>query len=449
MKKRILLLLLVSLNFVSMCFSQTIWNVDECMRYASEHNNKVVSQSTRLKDAKIDRMAALGRFLPKIYGDANVRYSFGRSVNPETNTYKDISTFNNNYSISGSLPLFRGGALINELKLAKANLLLNKASLQEEKDMAALETFKAFIEVLYYEGTTRMAQEKIQESDSLLYKVKRMYELGLKGEADVIEVAAQYSEDDYNVTAQNNLLEMSKIKLKQSMNYPLLDSLNVDDNLLQSFDIDDVLLEDTIISETDLLSNPLMVQADAVMACAKYQYASSWGGVMPAIDFNAGMYSSYFKELHKRYPSFGTQLGNNLGYYVGINIQIPFFSGFDRIKDIKKAKNNYKQAQEDYKYKLSELQKLVAEAVFDRRASLKESLLARERVRKDETTYRISQRKYEEGLVTSLELRAAASALMKSKAELLQKQLNFLLQCRLVEYYKGEPLIHSSIKTLE
>ena len=100
----------------------------------------------------------------------SAQYSYGRSVDPGTNTYISQSTFNNGYAMEGSMPIFQGGSLINQVRRAKANELLGKAALQEAKDNTALETFQAYIDALYYYGTTRLAEQKLVESDSLVYK---------------------------------------------------------------------------------------------------------------------------------------------------------------------------------------------------------------------------------------------------------------------------------------
>ena len=62
--------------------------------------------------------------------------------------------------MEASIPIFRGGSLINQVRKSKANLLLGKAALQEARDNTALETFQAYIDALYYYGTTRLAKTK-------------------------------------------------------------------------------------------------------------------------------------------------------------------------------------------------------------------------------------------------------------------------------------------------
>lgn len=195
--------------------AQEVWNVDRCMSYAVAHNRTVRQRELEADNARMDRMKAIGSFLPGVSASTGIQYNFGRSVDPETNTYNTVSTFNNAYSMEASMPIFRGGGLVNEVRRSKAAWLMGKAAWQESKDNTALETFQAYIDALYCYGTLRLARKKLVESDSLLYKTRRQEELGLKGLADVAQMEAQQATDSYNLTHQRNLYETALLTLKQ------------------------------------------------------------------------------------------------------------------------------------------------------------------------------------------------------------------------------------------
>ena len=98
------------------CQEAQIWSIDSCMRYAVDHNHTVKQNQAEVDNYKLDKMRAIGNFLPGVSASSGATYSFGRSVDPETNTYNNVSTFQNSYSLQASLPVFRGGCLINEVR---------------------------------------------------------------------------------------------------------------------------------------------------------------------------------------------------------------------------------------------------------------------------------------------------------------------------------------------
>lgn len=427
--------------------AQEVWNADRCMEYAVEHNRTVRQRSYEVDNYKIDRMNAIGAFLPGISAGSNLQYSWGRSVDPETNTYNNISTFNNSYSLSASLTVFNGGNLINSLRKAKAAQLLGKAALEEERDNTAIETFQAYIDALYYFGTVKLAREKVAESDSLLRKTRRQEELGLKGLADVAQIEAQYATDDYTLTNQINLYESAMLTLKQKMNYPLDEVLLLDTAMLDMATIDLSLMPGDTSDEVfgaALDNNPTLLQAHYNREVSRFDMKQSWAYVLPTISISAGLNSSYYKQLGVTgYADFWTQMENNFGQYVGMSISIPLFDGFSRVNSVRKAKNNFRIATEQYEAQKEELQKLVAQAVLDRNGFLKESIQMEKKVYSDSVAYRVTRRKFEEGLMTSLDVQTSASTLLESKVKLLQSKLSYILKCRLVNYYKGEEFIRN------
>lgn len=442
-KSFLLLACLCSLSLTA----QEVWDVDRCMAYAVDHNRTVKQRNLEADNYRLEHMKAIGQFLPGVSGSVSAQYNFGRSVDPETNTYKSESTFNNGYSMEASISIFRGGSLINQVRKSKANLLLGKAALQEARDNTALETFQAYIDALYYYGTTRLARQKLSESDSLLYKTRRQEELGLKGMADVAQMEAQQATDAYNLTHQHNLYETAMLTLKQKMNFPSEDSLILDTCLLEQSAFDQIQLATEQADEVFRLAltyNPTLKQAEMQKYAAKMDRKISWSSVVPSITFYGGISSSYYKELHKTgYPLFATQFENNFGSYFGISMSIPIFNRLSGIANMRQARNNYRIATEQYEAQKEELQKLVQQAVQDREGYLKESIQMEKKVASDSLAYHVTRRKYEEGLMTSLDVQNNAATLLESQTGLLQSKLTYLMKCRLVDYYKGQDIIRT------
>ena len=149
--------------------AQQVWTVNDCMAYAVKHNHNVRKQQLELDSYRSNQTQAIGAFLPSIDGGVGAQYNFGRAIDPETNTYTNVSTFYNSYSMSASVQLFDGLQRLNKLNAARADVLMGKSSLQSQQDQAALNAFQAFVNVLYYQGTVQMAQVKLKESQLMLH----------------------------------------------------------------------------------------------------------------------------------------------------------------------------------------------------------------------------------------------------------------------------------------
>lgn len=443
--RKITVLLFLAVGCGLAATAQEAWDVDRCMSYAVKHNRTVKQRRLEADNYRLDRLKAIGNFLPGINASAGVQYNFGRSVDPETNIYNNVSTFNNSYAAEASMTLFRGGSLVNEVRRSKAALLLGKAALQEAQDNTALETFQAYIDALYYYGTIRLAEKKLAESDSLLYKTRRQEELGLKGRADVAQMEAQQATDAYNLTHQRNLYETAMLTLKQKMNYPAGDSLLLNTDILDIQTFESIRLTDEHpqdVLRIALSVNPTLRQSEMNKQVARMNRKIAWANVLPTISFYGGISSSYYKELHNHdYPDFKTQLDNNLGEYFGVTMSIPIFNRMSGSISLRQARNNYRIACEQYEAQKEELQKLVQQAVQDREGYLRESIQMEKKAASDSLAYHVTRRKYEEGLMTSLDVQNNAATWLESETLLLQSRLTYVMKCRLVDYYKGENII--------
>ena len=112
------LLILLSLLFCIICKAQQIMSLRECVEYAIEHSVNVEIGRIDVDDARIARREAiLKAFTPSIQGGTYAYLNFGRSVDPETNTYMSTTSFNNGYSVSGNIVLFNGFSAVNNIKI--------------------------------------------------------------------------------------------------------------------------------------------------------------------------------------------------------------------------------------------------------------------------------------------------------------------------------------------
>ena len=378
---------------------EKVWTLDDCMRYAVENAPSVKKQIHTANTYKAERDAAIASFFPSVNTSIGTSNSYGRSIDPATNTYNNVSTFNNDYGISFSIPVFTGGQLINQWLMAKSNRRMGLNDVQKAKDDLALQTMEYYMNTVYYLGTIRMAEEKLAESRLTLRQTQRQAELGLKSQADVAEFEAQVATDDYNLTHQQNLYNTAMV-------------------------------------------NPTALQADFQLNEAKYQYRIYKGALLPTISFSAGVSTNYYKSLTGDAEAlpFGEQFKNNRSEYFQFTLSFPLFDGLGKITNLRRGRNNMRIAQETKTEVLRQLRTAVEQAVLDRRGYAKETIQMQKKVKSDALAYQVTSRKYEEGLMSPIDVRTSSATLLTSRADLLQKKLMYIIKCKQVDYYKGKPL---------
>lgn len=443
MKKTIYIVMVLMGMGGSSLAQDKIWTLDECMKYAVENSPKVKKELHTSDTYKAEQLSAFGDFLPSLTAEVGARLNYGRSIDPGTNTYNNTSTFNNGYSLYASLPVFYGGRLINQWKLAKVNRLLGKQNVRQAEDELAINTMQAYIDVVFYQGTAKLAAEKLEESSRLLYKTQRQEELGLKGKADVAQIEAQVAADDYDLTHQKNMYNTALLTLKEYMNLDAAIPLELD----TAMTVEEIKIQSE--SASDIYSyaadnNPIAQQAALTLKNNKLQHLIAKGRLFPTISLSAGVSTNYFENLSSGAAvpdAFKSQFKNNRGEYLSLNVSIPIFDGFTNRTAIRRARNNTRIAAEQQTETLRQLQITIEKAVADRDGYLKEMIQMQKQVNSNQLAYQLTFRKFEEGLMSSLDLQTSANLLIQSKVNLLQRRLLYLVKTRQVDYYKGGELV--------
>ena len=448
MKQALIILLVFT---AGQSLAQGEWSMQQCMQYAVEHNHEVKRAELELDNYKASKTGAIGRFLPSVDASIGAQYNFGRAIDPETNGYTDVSTFYNGYSLYASLPVFDGFSRIHALKAAGASTLMGRASLRQKQDQTALNVLQAYTNVAYYEGLVKMAETRVQETELLLKQIRLLEEVGRKSAADVAQVESQKAEADYELTRQQNLYASAMLELKKTMAFPMQDTLllsvrNVRNRLAACYHRDARTLSPSgTNSESTTYGlglaqelNPELQAAQYQVQASKHEWHQARAALYPSLSLSAGLSTTYYHTLHSDVgESFSNQFKNNMGEYVGATLSIPLFNRLQTITSIRKAKNNYRIAQETYKQKQLELEKLSREAWQDWQGYLKQTVQMVEKVEADSIAYQLTRRQFEEGLSTAIDLRTTSAQLLNSKATLLQCQLMAMVKEQLVRYYRG------------
>lgn len=438
MMKRLLITIYAIAAVLQLSASEP-WSVERCMQYAADHSHTVRQQQFALEDSRAAKTQAIGAFLPSVYGAVNGQMNFGRAIDPSTNTYTDVSTFNNGYGLEASLTVFDGLQRYNNLRLAKANEAMGRSGVRAEKDDVALKVYKAYMDLVYCEGAVSQTAKKRDESRELLRQTSVMAEVGQKSDADVAQMRATLAADEYELAHMQSQTTKARLALKQLMGFPVDSALAV---IQPSFDDEILTAEDASqISAFAATDNPRILKAQQNVEAARYSLRAARGALLPTISLSGGVSTSFFRNMDKGgHASFSSQFRNNAGEYVGLSLSIPLFDRLATYSTIRRRKTALVQAQENLAYEQSELRRIIVEAASDVANSTKEVEKMQEQVEADSIASRLTTRKYEEGLASSIDVKTAAVTLLQSRVRLLQSQLTMAYNKRLLAYYKGESL---------
>ena len=209
--------------------AQTTMSLHDCMAYAVSNSTKMRIQQAAIGDAQIDRRdAALKLFTPQITAQTYAYYNFGRSIDPQTNTYFNTTSVHNNYGVSAGYGLFDGFQAVNNYKISKTGMLIADSQEKQVEADICLAVMEAYYNVVYYKRLCDVYEEQVTTAESALAKARRQEELGQKGHADVIQMEADLADRQYDLTNTYNMYQDQKMTLADLMFWPLDEELNID-----------------------------------------------------------------------------------------------------------------------------------------------------------------------------------------------------------------------------
>lgn len=417
------------------------WTLDACIQYAVENSPRVNKLKAQNSIYQQDYLGAIGKLIPSLNVGTNAYFNFGRGIDYDTNTYIDINALSNAYSVYSNLTLFDGLSNIYRIKMQKANKLAGKQQLEQEREMVAYDTMESFFNVLYYKRMVQLAQEQAEESANNMKQANRMEELGMKAKPDVAEMAAKEAADIYNLTRQKNLLAIGMILLKERMNFPMDEALDIVD---EESEVLIVKTGETIpaIYETARAFNHKVLSAESALKVQQMNKRVAMGGFSPTISMEAGISTGFARYLDgSDYEPFVDQFKNKRGSYVGFTLSVPLFNGFSKTTNYKRSKAQVMIAESEFQETLRALYSEIEQAVADMNGQADAHRQAVRQREAMETAHEANQRKYDEGLISPLELHTSANRVVQAKAEELNAELQYRLKARLVRYYKGESFV--------
>ena len=434
-----------------------IWGLDSCMAYAVEHATDVKREVINARQRKQDYQKAVTDFLPSVAGGVQGQYAWGRNIDPETNTYNHVTTFNNYYQLYASLNVFDGFATINAFKQAKLARAYSTTAMQKVRDDKAIDVMQKFVDAAYAEASIQIASDKLAESKRLLAKMQRLYELGEKGRPDVVQMESQVAEDEYNLTHQKNVAQQSLLSLKSAMNFPVEEELHLITTDKQinngNFNLHDnqgnagndnlgLPMKSLAVYQNFLNASPDVKSAEFEVENARYNYKIAKGRLLPSLSLGGGISTNYYKNLSQRgqYEGFASQFRNNRGEYLALTLSIPIYNN-EAWHGVKKARNDWQLAQVNLEETKRKLHDNIAQAIMDAEGYAKELEQMDKKVASDSLAYYMSSRKFEEGMLSTFDLHTAAQTLLESRIKQLQMQMLLVIKQRLVDYYQGKNLI--------
>jgi len=400
------------------------FSLNQVINYALKHNKQIKNADLSIKAAEKQKWETIAIGLPHINGNIsyqdNLRQQFDGIDFDQDGNIDFGAKFNVTPSATLTQLIFDGSYLVG-LQASKVFLKIsNNAKIKTDKEIVKAVT-SAYSNVLLIDESISIFKKNIKNLETNITESKALFENGFIEQEAVEQLQITLNDLNNNLENLTNLKLNSLKMLKFLMGYDFEEKLLVSDNLntlsnqLASTNnqFDEVLITDNIdykISKNNTESKRLL-------------YKLEQSKLLPSI--GTFLYGSYIANSNEF--SF---FDNNQAWIptsaLGINIDIPIFSSFQKTAKIKRAKINWKIAENNLKNTIKEIDLKIENAKTELNLAIKTLNNKKQNLRLAEKIESKNNTKYKEGIASSFELRQAQTQLYTIQQAYLQAMVNVI-----------------------
>ena len=257
------------------------------------------------------------------------------------------------------------------------------------------------------------------------------------------QIEADLAEREYQLIIAENEKNEALLDLKAILLWEADDELTIDTSIGQQPSLP--AFRESLENSAEVVAyaqsnQPEILIAKGSMEQARYALRSAKGQFLPSLSLNGGWSTSYYTypgNADYQAPSFSKQFRNNGGEYVQLSLSFPIYDRLSRHSNLRRKKNEYERATSVYRQTLKDIENEVTRALRDSKGARSAFLQSEKRLRAQEVSYRLNEKKLAQGLISSIEYQTVTNTYLNAKAEHLNAFLQYLLKKSTVNFYKG------------
>ena len=477
-KFRILIFFLFTVPSVS---AQKKWTLQECVQYAMDSNISIKQSGLQSDLSAITYKQSKLSQIPNASFSNSDGYRFGKSQNPSTGILINQNYFTVGLNFQTSAEIFNWFSKRNTILANQWSLEASKANTEKLKDDIVLSVANAYLQILLSREQEKIADVQVKQSRTQLDIVNKQVAAGALPELNAVELESQLANDTSNLITASGNVTQAKYELMNLMNVDADQPFDIDEPPIEKIPLEPIgELQPHDVYASALQNLPQQRMNDFNIKAAEKNAAAAKGLLYPSISAFGSLGTNYgfsrtpyftqipngfgpsgfvvtdaagnilnnydvqqpkFVEGEKKFlvsPNFGKQAHDNFGQTIGINLSVPIFNGWQ-------AKANYKRSKIDIKnmeYQRALDNKTLKQNIYQ---AYNAAVVAREKftssskaVESAQKTYDFTLKRYEVGMLGTLELITNQNSLFTAKLQDVLNRFDYVFKMKVLEFYKGQ-----------
>lgn len=474
MKRLSGLALLVLLT--SIATAQEKWDLRRCVDYALANNISVKQADIDARRVALTlRQSQLSQY-PSVSFSTNGGINSGRSIDPTTNQFTQQQLFFSGFSVNTGMTLFNWFNIKNTIAGNQYEAEASRASVEKLKNDIALNVATAYLLVLVSQEQVNISKVAVQQTLQNLDNTRKRVEAGALPELNLAELEAQLARDSSNLITSEATVLQNLLNMKAVLNLDASAAFAIEMPPIDRIPVESLAeLQPESVFALAIANLPQQKINDLRIKSATKFLEASRAAMFPTLSLFGGMASNYannkipsvtstptgtfrntgakvtvsgidynvfspeFNTVITTYRNkFGTQIGDNFRQNIGVSLNVPIFNGGNAKLGYQRNKLTVASLQLTKEQGERTLKQDIYKAYTDAMTSIQKFNASKKSVETAEKAYSFAQKRYELGLLSTIDFLTNQNNLTRAKTERALAQVDYVFRLKLLEFYKGQ-----------
>lgn len=484
MKNNFLFTVILAIVLMAPAYGQDKWDLRRCVEYATANNISVKQSDVQRRFEEISFQQIKTSRYPNIGLTASTGYGFGRNTDPTTNVNVSQQILSQNFSLSANVNVFNWNRITNSILAANLNNEAATADVEKTKNDISLSVATTFLQALLAKEQVRIVSVQVEQTIAQLRDVRKKVDAGSVPELDALQLESQLALDSSSLITAISTADLNLLQLKALMNLDIATPFDIDVPPIERIPLDNIAeMQPEVIYNLALTNQPAqranelrhrsLIASAKVAKAALYPSISAYGGlgtsfvspnsqvagvtfegyspVMPGsfsdvvyvngnfVPVQTPLYSitQKNKSFSEYWKGWGGQLENNFGQNLGISLNIPIFNNYTARTTYRRSKLNIENQELIQEQADQKLKQDIYTAYINAVTALQKFNASRTGVTTSQKAYDFSQKRYDLGLLSTLDLLIAQNNLARAKLDYANSQYDYVFKMKVLEFFKG------------
>lgn len=420
------------------------WTLEDCINYALEKNIQLQQNKISLQESEEDVKEAKAALFPSLsfstgHNVVNRPYQENSSTVSGTEIISSDSktTYSGNYGLNAQWTLWNGNQRLNNIKQQKTNREIAQLTVAETENMLKEQIAQLFFQILYADESIAINKGTVEVSRATYERAQELFKEGSISKADLAQLEAQLSNDEYQLVTSESTLRNYKLQLKQLLELDNTKEMSLVLPHISDEHVMELLPSQTDVYQTALATRPEIKSSKLDIDNAKLAISSAKAGYMPTISLSASTSSTTNSSSSNNWTQQMKYGWNNM---IGLSLSLPIFDQRQTKTSIRKARLQYDTTQLNLINAQKELYYTIESLYLDALNAQQQYVAAETKLKSSQTSFDMVSEQFNLGMKNTVELLTEKNNLLSAQQQRIQAKYMAILNRTLLNFYAGQEI---------